>query len=276
MGATSEHYPVCAGGSGPVPCWPARRPRDRRRGRGPNPSGGASDRRCAEPSSRNRIRACVVPSVLRTASTLGSSPRRPASSVTIAKSTTFTACTRRLTHLTALRTSISSGRSSAATFSRLAPSVCLVSTVAATRSTSSSEPESRLARQSGSRLNVVLPVGQYHRATRIPDGNFRVYVPCPEKPQPPRGCSGHRARVAFSQPCWLTYSSLVSAHSWRNCTGRARTGPTVAGHFPSVRSRGRATYPSTREHHLSSPIRKIRLLALANGRGRDCVSRVQA
>ena len=43
-----------------------------------------------------------------------------------------------------------------------------------TASTSAKVPVSLAARQSGSRLNVRRPVGQYQRATKVPGGETRA------------------------------------------------------------------------------------------------------
>ena len=44
-------------------------------------------------------------------------------------------------------------------------------------STSSRLPKSRLARQSGNRLNVVCPVGQYQREICVPGGSTPLFLP---------------------------------------------------------------------------------------------------
>jgi hypothetical protein len=43
-------------------------------------------------------------------------------------------------------------------------------------------------------------------------------VPCRAIPHPPRGCTGHRSKVADCHAFCLTYSSLVSPVANRSCT----------------------------------------------------------
>ena len=203
LGVAPDHYRLVRGGSVPVPCWRCLRFRHRRLGRGPNPKGGESDPKCAAPISRNRISACSVPSTLRTSPSRGSFPRCPGNSVTRAKSAIRTYPSRRRTHRTAPGSSMS-GRIFSVAFSMLSPAATLASTMATTCSTSSRLPGSRLARQSGSRLNVVCPVGQYQREICVPGGSTRGYVPCRAKPQPPRGCSGQQSKLACRQYSCLT------------------------------------------------------------------------
>src|SRR6266567_1019863 len=95
----------------------------------------------------------------------------------------------------------------------------------------------------------------------MPGGSTRVYVVCLAKPHPPSGCSGQRSKVAASQPCWVTYCSLVSAVAWRSCTGRgsarrqpwrilflskvARTSPMLVGLEASPDSGSQGKLPAT-------------------------------
>lgn len=95
-----------------------------------------------------------------------------------------------------------SGRSRCASCSKLCSER---STWLATASTSSSVDDNRLARKSGSKLNVVCPSGQYHRAMNVPGGSTRSYGVCRAKWQPPFGCSGQRSKFALSQAFCSTY-----------------------------------------------------------------------
>src|SRR6266700_2849634 len=95
----------------------------------------------------------------------------------------------------------------------------------------------------------------------MPGGSTRVYVVCLAKPHPPSGCSGQRSKVAASQPCWVTYCSLVSAVAWRSCTGCgsarrqpwrilflskvARTSPMLVGLEASPDSGSQGKLPAT-------------------------------
>ncbi len=98
------------------------------------------------------------------------------------------------------------------------------SAVATTCSTSSRSPGSFAARQSGNRLNVVWPDGQYHRATRIPSGITRPYVPRRRKPHPPAGCGGHASRLACRDARSVEHRSAGSPEPWAR-TGDPSTGP---------------------------------------------------
>ncbi len=203
LGVAPDHYRLVRGGSGPAPCWLRLRFPHRRLGRGPNPKGGPSVPRCAAPISRSRTSADFVARTSRTRPSRGTFPSCPGSNVTNASSAIRTYPSRRRTQRTAPGSSMS-GRIFSAAFSMLSPAATFASTMATTCSTSSRLPGSRLARLSGNRLNVVCPVGQYQRAICVPGGSTRAYVPCRAKPQPPRGCSGQRSKLACRQPSCLT------------------------------------------------------------------------
>ena len=166
-------------------------------------------------------------------SSVGSqSLKRSGSKPLMIRNETWTAPTRRCTQRSAPGNSISR-RSCQQAFSRLPACPALRTTA----STSARVPGRRAARQSGSRLKVLCPSGQYQRAMRVPGGERRSEVPWRANPQPPSGGSGQRARFASCQAFWLTYSSPVRSHSKRSCTGHrpARRLPWRASSRPTVR-----------------------------------------
>lgn len=162
-------YAVAPGGSGPVSCWKRLRAHGVGRGRGRNPSGAGNTCSSAAAVPRkvtNTVAAAGgVPNAVSVgASAANGSGNSPRSSDNAA----WTADTRRRTQRNAPGNSMSR-RSVSHSTSRLGAD----SAARTTASTSAKVPESRAARQSGSRLNVRCPAGQYQRAIRVPGGETR-------------------------------------------------------------------------------------------------------
>jgi len=162
-------YAVAPGGSGPVSCWMPFCGRGLGRGRGRNPSGAGNTCSSAAAVPRKATNTVAAAGGVPNAVSVGASAANGSgNSPRSSDNAAWTADTRRRTQRNAPGNSMSR-RSVSHSTSRLGAD----SAARTTASTSAKVPESRAARQSGSKLNVRCPAGQYQRAIRVPGGETR-------------------------------------------------------------------------------------------------------
>ena len=163
-------YAGLPGGSAPTQCWRAlERPPPGWR-RGTNPSGFGKFARNASAIPRNATSTSATPRRSPNAVNVGAQPAKTSGSRPLIRAKALcTPCTRR-----ALQRNAPGKSMSRRTTPQAASRLGACSNASTTASTSAKVPLSRAAKQSGSRLKVRWPSGQYQRAIKVPGGETRA------------------------------------------------------------------------------------------------------